>query len=400
VRYFTYYWNSEQYELLAESINAGQAGWCDYTGGSGFRQRGVGPGDTLYILNWGDGYLSIFGRMVVDRVLDHAEAQAELGDVYEAPEHVLARQHSSTPLVLDAIAGDDPGLTFLDDLSFLQSDGSVSPPKRGPSGAIEPQTFRNVREITADTAAVFDGLLGFEPVDGILNADLIVRQRMLSFLIRDDSGDELELGIDVVSKGRVVGDREVFLEVSVPGDVATTPVSMLATLLWDRAQANATEAGLALAADRSRFEELVEQAMIDDGHCASDIWVPNDPSDPPPPSHTGTPGAVLQITLGDWVHEANEELGREGRGYRPDIPADELVRVNRGRWRTKAAKAAAVKEVLFVHRQEVVAVARVTGPVDVLSDGRIAWRSLQAIVDDPRLGEPADRSYGNPLRYL
>ncbi len=105
--------------------------------------------------------------------------------------------------------------------------------------------------------------------------------------------------------------------------------------------------------------------------------------------------------LGDWVDEWNDEMQRDGRGFRSDLPASELVRINRGRWRMSADRAEQIDEVLFIHGGQVVAVAEPSGGVQVLRDGRVAWTQLTARDYDERIGDPIDyRSYGNPVRYM
>jgi hypothetical protein len=568
VRYFTYYWNRSQFRLQRDAWEEhGTVRLVDYTGGTGFRGR-VRPGDELYILNWAHDCLWVIGRMTVGQVLDTAQATTLLGTVYEADEHVVAEPGTATPMVFDAYLGDED--RGVDVVEFVAGDGTVVLPKRDATGAVEPQTFRNVREITEGTASQLDWVLGIDAGSEVEPGGPYRRWTTFDLLVRDDEGEERDLFIELTVEGPTIADRYVEVDLSVPMPVEHLDASTLSPLLWPRIEQQAAALGVAVVEDGVRFEELLQESLtspdgmaftwdessarfpgvpmptgcvsiggsepheffvagsrtaprgarteeelppIPDPSClppaaaraqealrriveraggrldpatdsiwtgvadeaaefavvgdmleewvrhygerldggvhfrsrgqggwyafdrlvplqnpnrwdgfrkraytyleehrgwyrlgagdrASDFWVPDDPATPPPAQLTGTSGRILQITLADWKDEPNEELGRSGRGYRADLSMQELVTINRGRWRTKPDKAAEVAEVVYVHDQRVVGVAAVRGDVQVLSDGRIAWAELEALPDDPRIGQAAQRSYGNPLRYL
>ena len=203
MRHWTYYWNEEQFLASASEALEGRPALVEYTGGSGFAARGIAPGDAVYIINWWQGSLRILGRFIVERLATRAEAEAALGrQGYDAPEHLLARPGTATPFVLDAeLAVDDP---MLDDLEFVTASGNTSAPKRRDDGSVDPQTFRNVREITGPTADLFDRLLGFVAV-----AESPPYRRYAGFDLvgRDDEGHEATAGADAVLVATTVTPR-------------------------------------------------------------------------------------------------------------------------------------------------------------------------------------------------
>lgn len=236
MRYFTYYWNREQFLRSRDEFDKeGVTYQTDYTGGSGFTERKVAPGDVLYLLNWHEGELSLLGRMTVDRIVGRAEAAAELGDVYDAAEHVLAKPGTATFEVFDAVISGE-NTEDLDAIGFLTSDGTIATPKRNADGAVEPQTFRNVREVTEDTAALFDYYLGFGPNFEVVDGESIVRLVTFDFLVRDDSGEEVLVSADVPCSSDTLLRRWVDDDVSVTDSGLLTDAARLAPLLWERVQ--------------------------------------------------------------------------------------------------------------------------------------------------------------------
>lgn len=210
MRYWTYYWNGGQVFASAAAATGGDPELVDHTAGTGFAARGVEPGDTVYIINWWHGALRVLGRFLVDRRTDQAGAEAHFGrGLYEAPEHLIAQVGTATPLVIDVEIFDDDRL--LDEIQFIDSSGNEVLPKRRSNGSIDPQTYRNVREIGEGTAARFDVLLGFEAV-----ADSPPYRRTVEFELtcRDDIGNEANVGGQVVVAAPMVPPRFVELDYS------------------------------------------------------------------------------------------------------------------------------------------------------------------------------------------
>jgi hypothetical protein len=139
---------------------------------------------------------------------------------------------------------------------------------------------------------------------------------------------------------------------------------------------------------------LEERGWVRNGVRGSSWWIPDQPGTPP------ADGTVVEILLADWSNEGDPYIDRPGRGYRQDLPVQDLVTINRGRWKIATRRAEVISEVVFTHSKTVVAVARVIGPIERFDDGRIAWESLQSINGDPRIGAAVERSYGNPIRHL
>lgn len=124
-----------------------------------FRSRGVGPGDTVYVINMIGGRLRVIGRMVVDQVVDQRQAEQLLEDtnLWDAADHCIARKGTATRARYDAFLTEPQLAKF----RFVTADGGSHGPKLRKDGTIEPQSFRTpVREITPQTAATLDAVLG------------------------------------------------------------------------------------------------------------------------------------------------------------------------------------------------------------------------------------------------
>ena len=206
-RFWTYYWGGQQ--VLGDmefTDRTGQHNYLDYTGGSGFVSAGISPGDQLYILNYLDGIPGVLGRMTVGKVMDRACAAAELGEIFDAPEHITAQPDSGTLEVFDAVLRDDQ----VDQLEFLDKKGAAVAAKRNASGEVEPQTFRNVREVSASTAELFDSVLGFDR-DRFRVGDQITRKVTFGVLVQNDDAEDVEVVVDLQCTGSGLPGRFVDL---------------------------------------------------------------------------------------------------------------------------------------------------------------------------------------------
>lgn len=258
MQYFTYYWAREQFLANRERFElTGETDSLDYTGGSGLRARGLSVGDVLYVVNWHEGELNILGRMTVGRLLDRAEAKAALGGIFDADEHVVSEPGTATFIVFDAyMTGEDDG--DIDEVQFIDPNGATSGVKRGRSGAIEPQSFRNVREITAGTAELFDNCLGFDADAEFAAGQPVTRLMDCQFTIRDRSGRETLALVDVPCTSRLLMPRWIDDDVAVdtqPGDL-----NSLTRLLWDRFGALCDELGAQPQVD---YEEFAASVVVD-----------------------------------------------------------------------------------------------------------------------------------------
>lgn len=154
--HYTHYWSGRTIKFQEASPDPFEP--LTHTASAEFRSRGVGPGDTVYVINFINGQLRILGRMVVDRVVDQRRAEQLLGtkDLWDAPNHCIARASTSTPVHYDTYLTDPQLSKFM----FVTADGKAQGPKRRMDGTIDPQAFRaSVRMITPQTADLLDSIL-------------------------------------------------------------------------------------------------------------------------------------------------------------------------------------------------------------------------------------------------
>jgi hypothetical protein len=98
--------------------------------------------------------IQLIGKILVDQVVDEDEAKRQLGpDVWEAPDHLLARE----PVCRYRFDVFIP-IGMLTQLEFVHNGGTLSL-KFDREGNVDRQTLRGLREITASTAGLFDSLL-------------------------------------------------------------------------------------------------------------------------------------------------------------------------------------------------------------------------------------------------
>ena len=156
--FFTHYWARDTFK--DNHLSAGNAVGDEllHTAGNHFRSRGVIFGDTVYVISYHNGTLYVVARLAVESIVNQAKARAMLGyDLWQARDHVIAQKGSSSPTRFDRTIDRQA----MRDIEFISSDGSVVQPAKNRHGAIDPQTFRGVREITPATAALFDTRLGW-----------------------------------------------------------------------------------------------------------------------------------------------------------------------------------------------------------------------------------------------
>lgn len=243
-RHFTCYWDDDTLAAHAETISSGGRPTASHTSGSGFIGRGVGPGDSLYVLNWFEGELRVLGRLAVDSIVDDATAKLRLGDVEPAAEHVLEIGGSGTPIVLDAVFDDDE----LEALTFLDVSGEHQPIARNGAGGIDTASFEGVREVDDDTADFFDRLLGFDLGQHFGDGPT---RRWIAILVEltdggDDDGADDEFGAQE--------ETVVELELELQGDSADVPER------W--AQIEHTVDDTAVLSDPAGVAALVEQLLL------------------------------------------------------------------------------------------------------------------------------------------
>jgi hypothetical protein len=124
--------------------------------GNNFRKRGVSPGDAAYIVSLSDGQLLLGGKMTVKQILSRREMMKLRGsaDIYEADEYLTGIEGSGTPLNLHRRLS--PAVTKL--LRFETKAGQKGPCFAS-DGRLDNQATRGVRELTPESAALFDRII-------------------------------------------------------------------------------------------------------------------------------------------------------------------------------------------------------------------------------------------------
>ena len=131
----------------------------NHTAANKFYERGVRPGDTVFVLSFRNGDLFIVARLVVAEIVGQSAAEQQLGhDLWQAKDHLIAVPGRSTAVRNDAIVPDNR----MSDIGFIDKSGARSHPKRN-NGKVEPQTFRHIRQIDSATATLFESVLASPP---------------------------------------------------------------------------------------------------------------------------------------------------------------------------------------------------------------------------------------------
>ncbi|MBN1448337.1 MAG: DUF3883 domain-containing protein [Bacteroidetes bacterium] len=154
-RYFTHYWATETCNVFYEEGRSDEP--LVHTAGGRFSSAGIESGDIVYVVSVTKGRLFLIGRMEVLKTATTKEAAEFLGndDLWEADEHLLAREGSSTACnYLNAV---DPEV--VKELRFVSSGNAPIPLKFVDEERLDRQTLRGVRELTAASAGMLDTLL-------------------------------------------------------------------------------------------------------------------------------------------------------------------------------------------------------------------------------------------------
>lgn len=151
---FTHYWNHATFEEMA--CQNGQP--LGHVAGNVFAQRGVEPGDRVYVVTIRNGGLHLLGRMEVGRLVDYHRAAASLDyEPLDRSEHLLAR--TCTAMRIDRRVPD----VLAPHLQFVGTRGLVAP-KRKTDGSIDEQSLRGFRRLSRTSAAMLDVLLAEETI--------------------------------------------------------------------------------------------------------------------------------------------------------------------------------------------------------------------------------------------
>ena len=151
-RFWTCYWTSATWK---PSINT-EGELVNGSGSNSFTTRGVSPGDVAYIVSVSDGQLFLGGRMTVKKIVTRAQAVRLLGsrNLYDADEWIVDPDEEGTPLDLHRRLS--PSVTK--QLRFQSKSSTkelcfVSPTE------LDRQAIRGVRELTPESALLFDRIL-------------------------------------------------------------------------------------------------------------------------------------------------------------------------------------------------------------------------------------------------
>jgi hypothetical protein len=155
--YWTHYWTNKTVE------ENGGLGTMGHTADNIFVKRGVRPEDVVYVVTNIQGTVHLIGRLVVDQVLDQWGAEQFFGEpVWQATDHLIARKPLSKCRNDVSVPHDK-----LSEIEFITADGTTDLKFDQRNGAdpraVDRQTLRGVREITASTAGLFDSLLKKKP---------------------------------------------------------------------------------------------------------------------------------------------------------------------------------------------------------------------------------------------
>lgn len=146
-RSFTTYWRPDGWAklTLGDPVR--------YAGGSKFTERGVVKGSRMYMVNIVDGKLRLLGAFTVAMIASPEQAKVLILEPWTADQHLIAEEKTSAPLKIRNLP---PAIAQT--LRFLVK-GKKSALKFRPSGAIDGQTLRGVRELDGESALLLESML-------------------------------------------------------------------------------------------------------------------------------------------------------------------------------------------------------------------------------------------------
>jgi hypothetical protein len=151
---FLHLWTRKEFET--HRAEGGATLWS--ASGNMFRQRGLTPGDRVYVVSCFDETLFLLGRIDVSRILSPAEARAYTGDTEFpwdwASDHIFCEDEAARPMLFDLVVPDNV-------IRTMQFENGRAPVCREQGSRLlpDPQTFRGFRKVSCQTAADFDRLI-------------------------------------------------------------------------------------------------------------------------------------------------------------------------------------------------------------------------------------------------
>lgn len=155
MNFFTTYWKNKTWDENAESLPPQQ--YLDHTANDHFSEKGIAPGDAVYIVTVKKGKLLVAAKIIVGQVCNTTEAARALGtsDLWNALDHIVASE--STPLDWSF----EVPSNITETLEFVSPTGSDNSRLFfKSSGILDQQTLRGVRRLAPESAALLDDILG------------------------------------------------------------------------------------------------------------------------------------------------------------------------------------------------------------------------------------------------
>jgi hypothetical protein len=155
VRYYTQYWTNDTWRYMTEIKAQIQSYRLARAGSNIFRNRGVKPGDYVYIVTVIDGELFLGGRIHVDKILDQDQVEKyhEWGyKIWVSQDHIVSLIDSAMEFEPDRKVA----FHLVKKLRF-HSSGDLKPLKMV-NGNIDRQTLRGVRRLSEKSAMLLDEL--------------------------------------------------------------------------------------------------------------------------------------------------------------------------------------------------------------------------------------------------
>ena len=157
-RYFTQYWRNDTWDRNFHDGHQGSL--LDHTADNGFRKRhAVAAGDYVYIVTIRNGKLHLLCRGTIDRVTNQRGAAIALGTsanmLWEAADHILFRAEEAAR---EDYKREVPN-TVVRSLSVLRVGGRKALSLKA-DGQLDQQALRGVCELTPQSAALLDQVLG------------------------------------------------------------------------------------------------------------------------------------------------------------------------------------------------------------------------------------------------
>lgn len=155
-RYFMQYWGNFWWNRRSEELEGER---LNHTACNQFRKHQVRHGDFVYVITVLKGALHLGGRIRVDRICTQREAARYLGtkpeDLWEADDHIVAPDKWGTFIRLNRRMP----LRVTKRIQLILKKG-ICPPAFESTGVLDRQALRGVKEITRESAQLFDRAIG------------------------------------------------------------------------------------------------------------------------------------------------------------------------------------------------------------------------------------------------